>query len=108
MMATTNKVQDSARRKPPAAGKGRPKGALNKTTTTLKEAILLAGEQLGQDGKGKDGLTGYLRLVAATDVKAFAGLLGRVLPTEARLSGPNGEPLPAMVAPVLNITVEKS
>lgn len=34
-------------RKPPAAGKGRPKGAVNKTTTQAKEAIALAAEGLG-------------------------------------------------------------
>jgi hypothetical protein len=34
-------------KKPPAAGRGRPKGALNKTTTMAKEAIALAAEGLG-------------------------------------------------------------
>src|SRR5438552_1550392 len=33
---------------------GRRKGALNKTTRILKEAILLAAEAVGQDGRGKD------------------------------------------------------
>jgi hypothetical protein len=68
--------------KPPAAGKGRPKGAQNKTTKTLKEAILLAAEKVGADGEGKDGLVGYLVEVARSDVKAFAPLLGRLIPTE--------------------------
>jgi hypothetical protein len=43
---------------------GRKKGTPNKTTAVLKEAILLAAEQTGEDGKGKDGLVGYLRHVA--------------------------------------------
>lgn len=59
---------------------GRKKGVPNKTTGVLKDAIVLAAELTGSDGKGKEGLTGYLKHVAATDVKAFAGLLGRVLP----------------------------
>lgn len=67
-------------RKPPNAGNGRPRGAVNKTTKTLKEAILRAAELSGRDLKGKDGLVGYLRRVADEDVKAFAGLLGKVLP----------------------------
>jgi len=62
------------------AGKGRPRGALNKTTTALKEAILLAAEEVGYDRQGEDGLTGYLRKVAEDDVKAFSSLLGKVLP----------------------------
>ena len=62
------------------AGKGRPKGTPNKTTTALKEAILAAAEQHGYDGEGDNGLQGYLYKVASEDVKAFSGLLGKVLP----------------------------
>lgn len=69
------------------AGKGRPKGASNKTTTALKEAILLAATEHGEDDTGKDGLKGYLRKVAREDVKAFSGLLGRVLPLDVNASG---------------------
>jgi hypothetical protein len=61
---------------------GRSKGTPNKTTGALKEAILLAAEQTGSDGKGEGGLIGYLKRVAHTDIKAFAGLLGRVLPMQ--------------------------
>lgn len=64
------------------AGPGRPKGSPNKTTATLKEAIILAAEAVGQDGAGKDGLVGYLTHVAKTDVKAFTPLLGKVLPMQ--------------------------
>lgn len=69
------------------AGPGRPKGLANKTTTALKEAILLAAAEHGEDDKGKHGLTGYLRKVAREDVKAFAGLLGRVLPLDVNATG---------------------
>ena len=62
------------------AGPGRPKGALNKTTAALKEAILSAAEKHGKDGQGEDGLLGYLYKVASEDTKAFSALLGRVLP----------------------------
>lgn len=61
---------------------GRKAGTPNKTTAVLKEAILLAAEQVGNDGNGRDGLTGYLVMVAKSDVKAFAGLLGKVLPMQ--------------------------
>jgi hypothetical protein len=72
-------------------GQGRPAGAVNKTTKALKEAILEAAELSGRDAKGKDGLVGYLRRVADTDVKAFAGLLGKVLPLQ--VTGDPANPL---------------
>ena len=62
--------------------RGRPKGSPNKVTGALKEAILNAGKEVGEDGKGKGGLTGYLRKVAQEDIKAFSGLLGKVLPLQ--------------------------
>jgi hypothetical protein len=61
---------------------GKPKGAVSKTTKALKEAILEAAEKSGRDLKGKDGLVGYLQRVADEDVKAFSGLLGKVLPLQ--------------------------
>lgn len=41
------KIVKSAVRKPPAAGKGRKKGSVNKTTKSVKEAIEIAAEGLG-------------------------------------------------------------
>lgn len=58
------------------AGKGRPKGSPNKTTTALKEAILQAATESG----GPEGMVGYLKTLAADQPVAFAGLLGKVLP----------------------------
>lgn len=57
----------------------------------LKEAILDAAEDVGMDGKGMDGLVGYLRLVATRDAKAFCGLLGKVLPMQ--ITGKDGDAL---------------
>lgn len=67
---------------------GRAKGTPNKTTKALKDAILMAAEATGCDGEGKDGLVGYLKHVAASDVKAFSTLLGKVLPMQ--VTGPDG------------------
>ncbi|MCU0952604.1 MAG: hypothetical protein MUC68_16515 [Burkholderiaceae bacterium] len=89
-MKTTKELTPAAKKKPPRAGMGRPVGTPNKTTAALKEAILLAAEQVGQDGKGKDGLTGYLRHVAMKDVKAYAGLLAKVLPLTIDGTGKGG------------------
>lgn len=102
----TKEVQPAAKRKPPAAGKGRPAGSKNKTTTALKEAILMAGEQVGEDGKGKGGLTGYLRTLAVKEPKAFATILGKTLPLDTRLANPDGTPLQGLaVAPVFNVSL---
>ena len=73
-------VKKTGRKLPP--GPGRPKGLQNKITRELKEAILQAAEQTGKDGQGAEGLVGYLRRVAEEDVKAFSGLLGKVLPLQ--------------------------
>lgn len=92
-MALTPQTERKPARKPPNAGKGKPKGAVNKTTKVLREAILLAAELTGRDGKGKDGLVGYLRRVAQEDVKAFSSLLGKVLPLQ--ITGEGGGPIEA-------------
>lgn len=70
------------KRKPPAAGMGRKKGSVNKTTALLKEAILGAATEVGEDGTGKDGLMGYCAFLARSEPKAFSTLLGRVLPMQ--------------------------
>lgn len=85
-MATTKRTGQFG-----AGNPGKPKGATNKSTRVLKDAILLAAEGSGQDKKGKGGLVGYLRRVADEDVKAFSGLLGRVLPLQ--ITGDSAEPL---------------
>lgn len=61
----------------------------------LKSAILLAAEEVGDriaeaDPTQIGGLAGYLVMVATTDIKAFAGLLGRVLPMTIKGEGESG------------------
>ncbi|WP_174719454.1 hypothetical protein CIT37_41575 [Bradyrhizobium ottawaense] len=68
---------------------GRPKGQPNKSTRMLREAILLAAEGHGHDGKGAGGLTGYLRLLAATEKATFARLLGRLMPLQVDVAEKN-------------------
>ena len=55
------------------AGKGRPKGAKNKTTKALKEMILGALDDAGGQS--------YLQGQAKTNPNAFLALVGKVLPT---------------------------
>jgi hypothetical protein len=79
-----SKVQPSTKRLPPNAGKGRVAGVPNKTTKTLKEAILLATRIAGNkiDPEGEDGLVSYLVDIAGNHKQAHCVLLGRVLPSE--------------------------
>lgn len=75
------------KRKPPNAGKGRPKGSQNKVTVSLRTALGLAsvsvGDQLHADGVTQHGgLVGYLEHLALMEPKAFAALLGKLLPVE--------------------------
>jgi hypothetical protein len=65
-----------------AQGAGRPKGSGNKFPLLLKELIALAAECEGSDGKGKDGILGYLRRIAKEDLKTFAMLLARIIPLQ--------------------------
>lgn len=64
------------------AGPGRPKGSINKTSRILREATIMAAEKVGSDGKGKDGLIGYLEKHARKNPELFFGLLARILPLQ--------------------------
>lgn len=58
-------------------GPGRPKGLQNKTTVTIREAILKAFDKAG----GAD----YLARMADEQPAAFMSLLSKVLPTQINL-----------------------
>ena len=70
------------------SGRGRPAGKRNKTTRLLKEAALLAAESIGEDGTGKDGLTGYLRTSALLERAAYLSFLGKLLPMQVSATLP--------------------
>jgi hypothetical protein len=79
------KFEKGAKRPPNA---GRKVGSTNKTTGVLKEAILLAAQQIGDlNERGRDGLVGYLRFLARSYPQAYVSLLGRVLPLQVRVDG---------------------
>lgn len=59
---------------------GRKPGSENKFPRLLKEAIMMAAELEGMDGRGRDQLVGFLRYVAREDLRGFVMLMGRVLP----------------------------
>jgi hypothetical protein len=82
-MTSPTKVVKNSARKPPAAGKGRPKGSKNKTTANIKAAIEEAFDKAG----GVD----YLVRLAAEDPRTFCSLVGKVIPTT--ISGDQENPV---------------
>jgi hypothetical protein len=80
---------------PKPANSGRVKGARNKTTIMLKDAILKAAELVGHDGRGKDGLVGYLRMLATKERAVYARLLERVLPLQLHVADKTAKTLTA-------------
>ena len=72
-------------------GKGRPPGSRNKTTRAIHQASLLAAEAIGEDGKGLNGVVGYLTWLGKNEPASFAAILGKLIPLQVVGSG--GGPL---------------
>ena len=88
-MDSTKQVQSGVKRKPPAAGKGRKRGSVNKVSGDLKNMIL---EALGNAGGAE-----YLERKAndPRTASAFLGLVGKVLPMT--IAGDKNDPLQSVV-----------
>ncbi|MFZ6653802.1 hypothetical protein [Undibacterium sp. TJN19] len=93
-MTETNIVDIAPKRKPPAAGRGRPKGSLNKTTLTVKDAIAKAGEELG----GALRLAEWAREDPANEKAFWTVLYLKLLPLQVSGAGENGEHLVSGIA----------
>ena len=68
------KIGESTGKRAGNRGMGRPKGSMNKTTASLKAAILEAFDGIG----GAE----WLRQLAESDAKAFVTLLAKLVPSE--------------------------
>lgn len=73
--------------KPPAAGRGRPKGALNKTTALAKEAISLAFENMG----GTDALVKWAKASDDNRRVFYSQIWTKIIPLQVAGSGEDGE-----------------
>jgi hypothetical protein len=62
----------------------RPKGSLNRITHDLRHGITSAAAEVGEDGAGKGGLKGYLKMCARKHPRQYMALLSRVLPLQVR------------------------
>ena len=70
-------------------GKGRPKGAMNKTTLAAKEAIALAADRLG----GVDRLVDWVKEDTANERVFWGSVYPKLLPLQVNGAGENGEHL---------------
>lgn len=69
---------------PRRAGSGRRPGQTTRSTRILKDAMLMAAEINGSDGKGKDGLQGYLTMCAHKYPRQYMLLLARLIPLDVK------------------------
>ena len=67
-------------------------GTRIKTPKMLPEATLFVAELIGEDGKGRGGLAGFLTRMAKKNPQSFAALLSRVPPRTALATVPKQVP----------------
>lgn len=65
---------------------GRQKGTPNRLTAEIKETIIQAFTELGADGRGKEGLKGFIKKIGREDLKSSAMLLRAILPMQINAS----------------------
>jgi hypothetical protein len=65
---------------------GRKKGTPNRLTAEIKEMIIAAFTELGADGRGEEGLKGFIKKIGREDLKSSAMLLRAVLPMQVNAS----------------------
>ena len=87
----SKKLTPTGKRKPPRAGMGRPKGSVNKTTASIKQAIEAAFNGVG----GHE----YLMRQAEENPQAFLTLLGKIIPAQVQqeISNPDGSLRPTVI-----------
>ena len=76
-MSTKLEPITGGRSKPPRAGMGRPRGALNKTTATLKAALEQSFDELGG--------VRWLVELGKSEPRAYAALLAKLLPSQVNM-----------------------
>ena len=79
------------KRMPPNMGKGRPKGALNRTTTSAKEAIAIAADKLG----GAERLVAWAQEDPTNERAFWTTIYPKLLPLQ--VSGEDGGPIQAVI-----------
>jgi hypothetical protein len=65
---------------------GKPRGRLTAMKFRVKEAVLEAAERSGRDGKGREGMVGYLVWLSRTEPAVFGRMLEKIMPTQVELA----------------------
>ncbi len=85
---------------------GRKRGTPNKATREYREALIEVANQVGSDGKGKEGLAGYLTVIAIYKPVVFVRMLGAMI-SSGGASEPD-EPEPDKPEPEKRLTIEEA
>jgi len=97
--ASANKIGENRKKqRVPNADRGRPNGAVNKITKSLREASVLATKLAGQELTGVapgEELVEYLKIQAIKKPGVFLPFLGRVLPLQ--VTGEDGGAIETVV-----------
>ena len=80
-------MADTGKLKPPNAGKGRPKGSVNKSTKLAKEAIAAAAEKLG----GTDRLVAWAKEDEKNEHSFWTTIYPKLLPLQ--VAGDSDNPI---------------
>lgn len=90
-MSSSKKQTDTAKRMPPNAGKGRPKGSMNKTTKAAKDAIAEAAEALG----GAERLVAWAKEDPQNERTFWGTIYPKLLPLQ--VTGEGGQALQVQI-----------
>lgn len=88
MPCSGSKIVANSNPKPPNAGKGRPKGAKNKTTVAMKDAMMAVYADLQAKRKGENG---HFLEWAEENPTEFYKLASKLLPIQVSGAGEDGE-----------------
>jgi hypothetical protein len=90
MEAKASKIVED-RAKPPRAGMGRPKGSLNKTTQSAKDAIAKAADELG----GAERLVEWVKEDQKNEHSFWTTIYPKLLPLQ--VTGEGGGPVQVII-----------
>jgi hypothetical protein len=82
-------ASERPKRLPPNAGKGRPKGSLNKVGKAAKEVIAEAAEMLG----GVERIVAWAKEAPENEKAFWSSIYPKLVPLDTYVSGPEGGPV---------------